>query len=209
MFYVCGGLLGLMILWLVIARIIRQRYHFPIPYFMVYLIDNPLRRWVQPLDKAPERLGLKPGMKVLEIGPGSGTYTLAAAKAVGPSGKIIALDIEEKIVKRLRRRVETEAIHNIEVQVGDAQSLEFDAQSFDAIYAIAVIGEIPDRLKALSEFARVLVPGGSLAISEFLPDPDSQAPKRLQAECESVGFEPQARVGNWLHYTLLFTKTVS
>jgi ubiquinone/menaquinone biosynthesis C-methylase UbiE len=67
-----------------------------------------------------------------------------------------------------------------------------------------MFGEIPDRSKALKEFQRVLVPGGTLALSEFLPDPDSQPPKRLQAECEAVGFRLLEQTGNLLHYTMVF-----
>jgi ubiquinone/menaquinone biosynthesis C-methylase UbiE len=143
-------------------------------------------------------------MTVLEIGPGSGTYTLAAAKTVGPEGKIIAVDIEDRVVQHIQRRIDKTGVTNIEVFQGDAQSLDFLANSFDAVYAITVFGEIPDRGKALAEFQRVLVPGGTLALSEFLLDPDSQPSKRLRAECEDAGFHFLDESGNLLHYTMLF-----
>jgi ubiquinone/menaquinone biosynthesis C-methylase UbiE len=186
------------------ARIVRQRYPFPIPHFMIHIIDNPFRRMIQPLHKKPGRLGIKLGMTVLEIGPGSGTYTLAAAKTVGPEGKIIAVDIEDRVVQHIQRRIDKTGVTNIEVFQGDAQSLDFLANSFDAVYAITVFGEIPDRGKALAEFQRVLVPGGTLALSEFLLDPDSQPSKRLRMECEDAGFDFLDESGNLLHYTMLF-----
>jgi ubiquinone/menaquinone biosynthesis C-methylase UbiE len=186
------------------ARIVRQRYPFPIPHFMIHIIDNPFRRMIQPLHKKPGRLGIKLGMTVLEIGPGSGTYTLAAAKTVGPEGKIIAVDIEDRVVQHIQRRIDKTGVTNIEVFQGDAQSLDFPPNSFDAVYAITVFGEIPDRGKALAEFQRVLVPGGTLALSEFLLDPDSQPSKRLRAECEDAGFDFLDESGNLLHYTMLF-----
>jgi ubiquinone/menaquinone biosynthesis C-methylase UbiE len=186
------------------ARIVRQRYPFPIPHFMIHIIDNPFRRMIQPLHKKPGRLGIKLGMTVLEIGPGSGTYTLAAAKTVGPEGKIIAVDIEDRVVQHIQGRIDKTGVTNIEVFQGDAQSLDFPANSFDAVYAITVFGEIPDRGKALAEFQRVLVPGGTLALSEFLLDPDSQPSKRLRAEREDAGFDFLDESGNLLHYTMLF-----
>jgi len=201
---ICVGSFVFLFIWLILVRIIRQRYPFPIPHFMIHLIDNPFRRMVQPLHKKPERLGIKLGMTVLEIGPGSGTYTLAAAKTVGPQGKIIAIDIEDRVVQHIQRRIVKTGVTNIEVLQGDAQSLDFPPATFDAIYAITVFGEIPDRGKALAEFQRVLVPGGTLALSEFYLDPDSQPPKRLRAECEDAGFYFQEETGNMLHYTMLF-----
>jgi ubiquinone/menaquinone biosynthesis C-methylase UbiE len=201
---ICLGGILFVLAWLILARIVRQRYPFPIPHFMIHLIDNPFRRMVQPLHKYPERLGIKPGMKVLEIGPGSGTYTLAAAEAVGPGGKIIAVDIEDRVVQHIQRRIEKNDVNNIEILQGDAQSLDFPPDSFDAIYGITVFGEIPDRGKALAGFQRVLVPGGTLALSEFVLDPDSQPAKRLREECEAAGFRFQEESGNLLHYTMLF-----
>ena len=171
---------------------------------MIHFIDNPMRRLVQPLHKHPELLGIKPGLTVLEIGPGSGTYTLAAAEALGPQGKIIAIDIEERVVEHIRKRIMRRRVTNIEVRQGDAQALAFDSDTFDAIYAITVFGEIPDRGRALREFKRVVVPGGTLAISEFLPDPDSQPAARVRAECENAGFRFQGKTGNWLYFTLIF-----
>ena len=126
--------------WLILARIIRQRYPIPIPHFMIHLIDSPFRRMVQPLHKYPKRLGIKTGLTVLEIGPRSGTYTRAPAKAVGPDGKIVALDIEDRVVRHVQKRIRKSERANIEVHQGDARSL---------IFPNAFFGEIPDRCQAL------------------------------------------------------------
>ena len=206
LYWICPGVFALLLVWFFLVRMIRQRWPFPVPYFLIHLIDNPLRRLVQPLHKHPERLGTKPGLTVLEIGPGSGTYTLAAAEAVGPEGRIVAVDIDDRVVRHVRRRVEHAGLGNVEVRQGDAQSLAFPDASFDALYLIAVFGEFPDRSSALAQFRRVLVPGGTLALSEFYPDPDSQPARRLQAECEVAGFRRIEATGNLLHYTMLFER---
>lgn len=203
---ICLGSLLVAITWLSVARLIRRRNPFPVPHFLVNIIDNPLRRLMQPLDRSPERLGLKPGMRVLEIGPGRGTYTLAAAKAIEPGGTIMAVDIEERIVAKLQKRVSIAGATNIEVRVGDAQALDFPKGVYDGIYAITVFGEIPDRALALSEFLRVLKPGGTLALSEFFPDPDYQPPDTVRSECEVLGFRFSEKTGNIFHYTMLFEK---
>jgi len=87
----------------VIARIIRKIYKFPIPAFATRLIDNPLRRrLIQKPELIAERMQLKPGMSVVEIGPGKGSYTKAVAEKVQPNGKIFAIDIQESIINRLK-----------------------------------------------------------------------------------------------------------
>ncbi len=67
-----------------IVRVIRYFYKFPIPQFLANAIDNPLRRRLQPPYETAMRHGIEPGMTVLEVGPGNGTYTIGAAQRVGP-----------------------------------------------------------------------------------------------------------------------------
>ncbi|MFN2274918.1 MAG: class I SAM-dependent methyltransferase [Anaerolineales bacterium] len=203
---ICLGGLAFLILWYLLVRRFRHRHPFPIPYFLVPLIDNPLRRAAQPPRLTIERLGLRAGMQVLEIGPGRGTYTLAAARLVGPLGSVIALEIDPRITERLKRRVTAEQILNIRVVQGDAQELDFENASFDALFLITVMGEIPDPARALSEFRRVLKPGGTLGLSELLLDPDYEPPERVIERCREAGFVLIERSGNWMHYNLVFQK---
>lgn len=71
------GLPILAVLWLTVVRIVRAFYKFSMPQFLANAIDNPLRRKIQPPDEMPVRHGIEPGMTVLKVGPGNGTYTLA------------------------------------------------------------------------------------------------------------------------------------
>lgn len=191
----------------IVLRIVRRVYKFPMPEFMAPLIDNPLRRRVQPPDEMARRHGIEPGMKVLEVGPGSGRYTVATARRVGPAGKVIAIDIEPKMIERLNRRVEAEGIGNVEGRVANVYALPCEDGSFDAAYMITVIGEIPEPVRAIREFYRVLAPGGTLAFSEMLPDPDYPRASTLIRLAESAGFRLRNRVGGWFAYTLVFEKT--
>lgn len=89
-------ILGLLLFPVVLhtfVRVIRYFYKFPMPEFLANLIDNPLRRRIQPPSEMPRRHGIEPGMTVLEVGPGNGRYTLETARRVGPAGKVIAIDI--------------------------------------------------------------------------------------------------------------------
>jgi ubiquinone/menaquinone biosynthesis C-methylase UbiE len=188
------------------VRIIRHFYKFPMPEFMADLIDHPLRRRLQPPYETAVRHGLEPGMMVLEVGPGSGTYTLGAARRVGERGKIVTVDIEPKMIERVRRRTEVEGVDNIEARVADVYDLPFEDESFDAIYMIAVIGEIPDPDRAMIEFYRVLSATGTLAFSELLTDPDYPLARTLIDRAGRARFRLLRKVGGFFYYTLIFEK---
>ena len=205
--YIFAALIVFLLLWvLVIVRTVRRFYKFPIPEFMTPFIDNPLRRRLQPHDKVVADLGLQAGMTVLEVGPGAGGYTLAAARRVGPTGKIISGDIEPKIIERLKVRLQEEHITNVEARVADVFALPFEDGAFDAIYMVTVIGEIPTPERAMKEFARVLKPGGVLGFSELFLDPDYPLSRTIQRWAESAGFRIQQKVGGFLSYSLSFAR---
>jgi ubiquinone/menaquinone biosynthesis C-methylase UbiE len=189
-----------------IVRIVRHFHKFPMPEFMANLIDHPLRRRFQPPYETAVRHGLEPGMIVLEVGPGSGTYTMGAARRVGPEGKVVTIDIEPKMIERVRRKAYAGGVENVEARVADVYDLPFDSETFDAVYMIAVIGEIPDPDRAIGEFYRVLSPSGRLVFSELLTDPDYPLAGTLVRMAQAAGFQLQAKIGNFFYYTLIFQK---
>ena len=100
-------ILGIFVAFLIlhtIVRIVRYFYKFPIPQAFVNIIDNPFRRRIQPPYETAIRHGIEPGMRVLDVGPGNGTYTLGAAECLGSEGQLIAIDIEPKIIERLQKK---------------------------------------------------------------------------------------------------------
>lgn len=189
-----------------IIRVVRHFHKFPMPQFMANAIDNPIRRKIQPPDETPARHGIEPGMTVLEVGPGNGTYTVATARRVGDEGKVVTIDIEPRMIERVTHRAQAEGIDNIEAKVADVYNLPFEDGYFDAIYMIAVIGEIPEPNKAMREFHRVLSPSGTLAFSEFLWDPDYPRAGTLIRMATSAGFWLKKKAGNVFYYTLIFEK---
>jgi len=197
--------LGALVLHTVV-RIIRYFYKFPMPEFLANLIDNPLRRKIQPPGEMPTRHGIKPGMTVLEVGPGNGRYTLETARRVGSTGKVIAIDIEPKMIERVTQRARAEGVTNLEAKVADIYNLPFEEGVFDAIDMIAVIGEIPEPERAMREFYRVLKPFGTLAFSELLADPDYPLAQTLIRMACQAKFRLQKKVGGFFSYTVVLEK---
>ena len=166
-----------------IIRIVRHFYKFPMPQWMANLIDNPFRRKIQPPRETAIRHGIEPGMRVLEVGPGNGTYTVAAAQVLGPQGELVTIDIEPKMIDRVNQKIAAKGLTNIDARVANVYDLPFDDQSFDMIYMITVINEIPDIPGALLEFHRVLKPGAVAYIGRgFARDFPVETAKKIRSK---------------------------
>jgi ubiquinone/menaquinone biosynthesis C-methylase UbiE len=201
--------LGAILLYLVLAHIVRRFWNFPAPAFLGRFLDSNLRRWRQPPDKLIERSGIKPGMTVLDLGCGSGAFTNFVARAVGRQGKVYAVDIQPKMLKQLERKLakpENRDIKNVELRQASAYKLPFKNEVLDLVYMVTVLQEIPDRGRALREVRRVLKPGGVLAVTELLPDPDYPLPSTTIKMCQKEGFVLGASLGNLWNYTVRFRK---
>jgi ubiquinone/menaquinone biosynthesis C-methylase UbiE len=92
--------------------------------------------------------------------------------------------------------------------VGNVYHLDFEGESFDLIYMIAVISEIPEPIRAMKEFYRVLKPSGRLVFSELLMDPDYPLSQTLVRWATEVNFRMTQKKGNFFYYTLIFEKEV-
>ncbi len=202
-----GILLYIVFFVLVVVRILRHLYHFPIPSFMTRLIDNPLRRkFLQNPDIIAERMDLAPGMIVIEIGPGKGSYTKAVAKRILPNGKVYAVDIAEKVIERLKEKIEVEGITNIIPQIENAYSFSFADQSVDRVYANACLPEIPEPVRVLKECKRILKHDGLICLCELFIDPDYPRRKTEKRWAEEAGLELKQEFGSWVAYQLNFRK---
>jgi len=203
-------ILGIPIFFIVfhtIVRIIRKIHPFPIPQFLTDLVDHPVRRkyWQIP-DEIAERMGVKPGDTVLEIGPGKGNYTIAVAKRIEPDGKVYALDIQQPVLHRLVDRLEEDEITNIIPKLDDAYNLSFEDDTVDVIFTIACLPEIPRPIEVLKEFKRVLKPGGIVSLCELFTDPDYPLRKTEKKWASKAGLVFKEEYGNWFAYQLNFTK---
>ncbi len=205
-------LLIILVGWIVfvqtVGRLVRKLYPFPMPAFFAQMLDTPLRRLVTDPAAILERIGIQPGMRVLELGPGPGFFTPEAARRVGPAGRLDCVDIEPALVEKLQTKVRRLGLDNVEARVGDARALPFDDDAFDVVILITVLAEIPDRVKALREIRRVLKPGGTLSVTEFLPDPDYPMRRTVIGWAGAAGFELAESHGNLFCYTLNFRPAV-
>ena len=135
------------------------------------------------------------GERVLEIGPGTGYYTLHLAEWVGPHGHIEIFDLQNEMLDHTMRRAGERGVANISPTQGDARELPHDDASFDAVVLTAVLGEIPDQDAGLREVARVLRPGGRLVVGELAGDPHFVTPGSLERRAAGAGLRVQRRDG--------------
>jgi len=201
--------LGVFVLHQVIIRIVRKVWHFPAPAFIGRFLDSDVRRAMQPPDELIARSGVRAGMKVLEVGCGSGAYTTFVARALGPEGEVAALDIQPAMLRQLEAKLAKPAyqdIHNITLHEASAYDLPFEDGTLDLVYMVTVFPEIPERARALAEVLRVLKPGGLLAITELLFDPDYPLMRTTVKQGEQASFVVDAALGNLWTYTVRFKK---
>jgi ubiquinone/menaquinone biosynthesis C-methylase UbiE len=153
-----------------------------------------------------EILEPRPGERILEVGPGTGYYTLDVAEWVKPDGEVDILDLQQEMLDHTMRRAGERGLANINPTQSDATAMPFEDAIYDAAFLVTVLGEIPDQDAALRELARVLKPGGRLVVGELLGDPHyvRQAPMRLRAS--GVGLTFERRVGNALGFFARFSK---
>ncbi len=191
---------------ILLLKLIRRFWKFPIPAVLTGVIDNPIRRKIQPPKTLADRLRLQQGMFILEVGPGKGTYTFEVAKRV-PDGKVIAIDIQESVIKKLKKKCEELGITNIEPKIMDVYNLNFDNEVFDRVFLISCLPEIPDPIRALEELNRVLKPNGLLCLVETFSDPDYPLPRTEIRWVNDAGLKLDSRHGNWFLYYLIFSKS--
>ena len=159
------------------------------------------RFWVQaphPLitrERLRATLAPAPGERILEIGPGTGYYTLDLAEWVGPEGTLEILDIQREMLDHAMGRVGKRGLANVTPTQGDAQALPFGDASIDAVVLTTVLGEIPDQGAALREISRVLRPGGRLIVGELFGDPHYTSPGALRDRGEAAGLRFERRNG--------------
>jgi SAM-dependent methyltransferase len=178
----------------------------PCPAFLAWSLENPFFQRFNGTRIVLERLALRQGLRILEIGPGPGRLLIPAAKQVRPDGEAIGIDIQPGMIERLNRRASEAGLTNLKAILGDATQPHVSEASFDVVFLCAALGEIPDRTAALAQAYRALKPGGVLSISEMIGDPHYQARSVVQRLAEGVGFRFQSIRGGWWLFTADFIK---
>jgi ubiquinone/menaquinone biosynthesis C-methylase UbiE len=142
-----------------------------------------------------EALDPRPGETVLEVGPGTGYYSLDVARWIQPAGTLHLLDLQQEMLDHTMLRAREARLDNLEPRQGDARALPYPDGTFDAAILVAVLGEVPDQDGALRELRRVLKSTGRIVVGELAGDPHMVTAGALRARAESAGLALERRVG--------------
>jgi SAM-dependent methyltransferase len=132
---------------------------------------------------------LRPGETVLDLGSGAGFDCLLAARKVGPTGRVIGVDMTEEMLEKARGNVAKAGLAHVEFRKGDIESLPVESDSVDVVISNCVLNLLPDKDKAFSEIHRILKPGGRLAVSDMAweIEPDAALCRDLEALVGCIG----------------------
>lgn len=168
------------------------------PYGQRFWVEAP--HPVITRDRLGEVLRPESGERILEIGPGTGYYTLDLATWAGPEGTVEIFDLQQEFLDHVGRRAAERGLTNVKPTRGDAGALPYEDDSIDAVVLTAVLGEIPDPVAALREIARVLRPSGRLVVGELFGDPHFTTLSALKRQAAEAGLGFETRSGNRLAY---------
>ena len=188
-----------------LAFLRQRRRPIPHPPPLTFLFENPVVGAIVGPELLIRRLNLVPGMRVLDAGCGPGRLTIPLARAVGPTGEVVALDGQSAMLAKLEERVVAEDITNVRpLQAGLGEGVV--EGPFDRVVLAMVLGEVRDREAAVRELYAALRPGGILSVTEVFGDPDYRRPATVRREVEVAGFRLAERYGGFPGYTLNFEK---
>jgi ubiquinone/menaquinone biosynthesis C-methylase UbiE len=174
-----------------------QRWLLEVP--RPYLGRSRLREILQPV----------PGERILEVGPGTGVFALAVAESLQgtdgrSAGSLSIFDLQQEMLDDTMRRAAERGLDNIEPTQGDATRLPYDDGTFDGVYLITVLGELPDQDAALRELRRVLKPSGRIVFGETVLDPHLVTMGALGERAERAGLRFERQLGNWFGFFARF-----
>jgi ubiquinone/menaquinone biosynthesis C-methylase UbiE len=192
-----GRLLALALLAVLGAALWWRKHPSACPYGQRFWVEAP-----HPLitrERLRAVLAPRDGERILEIGPGTGYYTLDLAAWVG-TGAVEMLDLQQEMLDHTMARAGDRGISNLTPTLADATTLPYADASFDAVVLITTLGEIPDRESAIGEIARVLRPGGRLVVGELFGDPHFTTPGDVERLGRASGLLLDQRSGPWVGF---------
>ncbi len=153
--------------------------------------------WQKP-DEVVAALNLKPGERIADVGCGPGYFTLPLAEAVGPTGKVWAVDIEAEMLDRLRERIAEGDLSNIEPQLVPENDPMLPAGEVDTILIVNTYHHFSYRPVYVSKLRRALAPGGRIVIIDFIPKPREERGfgPRLEMQLERATVDREMAASN-------------
>lgn len=167
------------------------------PFSRKDVLDSEKRSKLLPARQTLQALGLKFTDRLVDVGCGTGYFSLAAATLVGPDGQVLGLDVQAEFVDHARRRI-TEGLGNLRFELSEENRLPCADEFADAVLISAVLHETESPTEFLVELKRVLTRQGRLMIVEWLPKKmdmgpplaERIVPDELVALLVSCGFDP-------------------
>jgi ubiquinone/menaquinone biosynthesis C-methylase UbiE len=157
------------------------------PWWGGFFIDNPIRRLLHNPSKILSPY-VMPGMTVLDVGCGMGLFSIAMAKMVGNQGQVIAVDLQQEMLDVLRKRATKAGVANrIQFHKCERDHLGVDAK-VDFVLAFAMVHEVPDQRRLLSEIHSCLKPDGKFLVAEPRLHVSTQAFEATVATAKEGGF---------------------
>ncbi|MFN8674600.1 MAG: class I SAM-dependent methyltransferase [Candidatus Sericytochromatia bacterium] len=143
---------------------------------------------------------------VLDLGAGTGYFSVKLAKHISKKGKVSAVDINKKALKQIQTLAKNNNISNLELHRADIQDLPFSKNYADHVFLNMSYGQIINKPKGLHEIFRVMNTGGKLYINEIMIDPFYSFSRVIIKEAKKAGFKLLEKKGNMLNYLLVFEK---
>jgi ubiquinone/menaquinone biosynthesis C-methylase UbiE len=187
-------------------RFISRRHTVPCPAWLAWALESPYSQWIAGSELLLQRLQLDRGMQVLDIGAGAGRVSIPAARKMGDTGEVVALDVQQGMLNKLIQRASGKDIHNLTTVHSKLKPGLFPPATFDRVLMVTVLGEIPDREEPIKLVYDYLKPGGLLSITEILPDPHYQFRSTVARRAEEAGFNVEKIYGPFFAYTMNLRK---
>ncbi len=182
---ILGAIIAVSIAWRYLSRV----GSLPCPSWLAWTLELNYMEKHGGQNATIDALELAAGMRVADVGCGPGRLTFRIADRVGPDGEVVAVDIQQKMLARLERRIVEKGVSNVRPLLAGAGEGKIPREHFDRALLVTVLGEIPDRENALREIHGALKRDGVLVITEIVGDPHYQRLKTVRALTETTGFE--------------------
>jgi ubiquinone/menaquinone biosynthesis C-methylase UbiE len=167
----------------------------------IAMLERPERADFQKPDEVIKALELKPGLRVADIGAGSGYFTIPVAKAIRPAGTVLAVDISQEMLDYLGKRVQAEQLENVKLQKVERDDPNLPPGGIELILMVDTIHYVKNRGEYAKKLRAGLAPGGRLVIIDYIPKPWEERPwgptpeqqfskEQMDADMAQAGLRP-------------------
>ncbi len=159
-------------------------------------LERPERLEWQPPEAVLSALGLQPGETLVDVGCGPGYFAIPAAKLVGATGRVYAVDISLEMLMRLGQRLYAEGLANVQPVLSRETNIPLPDGCADAALLANVLHEAEDRVALLAEVRRLVRPGGRLLVVDWVREPTPHGPP-LEERLDPAEVEKEAGTAGW------------